>query len=108
MKHVSVFARSALALSLLGAVAGGPAMADDASAPTTAPNCTLSKLPSPEAASQEAAGAKASVDTSAFKKSGTVKLGVSAGYLSNSRWCSRCNFSSIKPQRTRFSPLRSV
>jgi ABC-type sugar transport system substrate-binding protein len=44
----------------------------------------LSKLPSPETASQEAAGAKASVDTSAFKKSGTVKLGVSAGYLSNS------------------------
>jgi ABC-type sugar transport system substrate-binding protein len=48
------------------------------------PNCTLSKLPSPEAASQEAAGAKASVDTSAFKKNGTVRLGVSAGYLTNS------------------------
>ena len=84
MRHGSVLARSTLALSLLGAVAGGPAMSEDASAPTTAPNCTLSKLPSPEAASQEAAGAKASVDTSAFKKSRTVKLGVSAGYLSNS------------------------
>jgi ABC-type sugar transport system substrate-binding protein len=59
-------------------------LAADEMAPTNVPNCALSKLPSPEEASQEAAGAKGSVDTSAFKKTGTVKLGVSAGYLSNS------------------------
>jgi hypothetical protein len=84
MRHGSVLARSAFALSMLGAFAAGPAFAADETAPTAVPNCELSKLASPETASQEAAGAKASIDTSTFKKTGTVKLGVSAGYLSNS------------------------
>jgi len=69
---------------MLGGSAAGTALAADDMAPPTAPNCKLSSLPSPEAASKEAEGAKTAVDTSAFKKSGTVKLGVSAGYLSNS------------------------
>jgi ribose transport system substrate-binding protein len=84
MRQGFVLASSALALSILGGCFGGTALAAEEMAPTNVPNCELSKLPSPEAASQEAAGAKESVDTSAFKKTGTVKLGVSAGYLSNS------------------------
>ena len=83
MRHGSILARTALAV-LLGGGGGAAALADEAAAPTNVANCTLSKLPAPEAASQEAAGAKVAVDTSAFKKTGTVKLGVSAGYLSNS------------------------
>ena len=83
MSYDRVLARAILSLALGGFVVGSALAADDM-APVTAPNCKLSSLPSPEAASKEAEGAKASVDTSAFKKSGTVKLGVSAGYLSNS------------------------
>ena len=84
MRQGSLLARLGLALSIVGGCVGGPALAaDEMAAPTNVPNCALSKLPSSEVASQEAAGAQASVDTSAFKKSGTVKLGVSAGYLTN-------------------------
>lgn len=84
MRHRSVLARPSLALAILCGLAAGPALAAENMAAMTVANCALSKLPSPEAASQEAAGAKAAVDTGAFKKNGTVKLGVSAGYLSNS------------------------
>jgi ribose transport system substrate-binding protein len=77
MKQSSILVRSAIALTVTGVLLAGPALAAEDMAP-------LSKLKSPDAASQEAEGAKATVDTSAFKKGGTVKLGVSAGYLSNS------------------------
>src|SRR5581483_8741833 len=83
MSYGRILARATLAL-MLGGSAAGTALAADDMAPPTAPNCKLSSLQSPEAASKEAEGAKTAVDTSAFKKSGTVKLGVSAGYLSNS------------------------
>jgi ABC-type sugar transport system substrate-binding protein len=49
-----------------------------------ASGCNLSKLPNATKASPEARGAKKLVNTSRFKKHGTIKLGVSAGYLSNS------------------------
>jgi ribose transport system substrate-binding protein len=80
MRPGSIFATSLLAFLMLGACIAGPALA----AGDAVANCKLSTLPSPDAASNEAAGAAASVDTSAFKKDGTVKLGVSAGYLANS------------------------
>jgi ribose transport system substrate-binding protein len=83
MRYGGILARTTLALMLGGCVTGSALAADDM-APVSAPNCKLSSLPSPEAASKEAEGAKAPVDTSAFKKTGTVKLGVSAGYLANS------------------------
>lgn len=83
MSYGRILARATLAL-MLGGSAAGTALAADDMAPPTAPNCKLSSLPSPEAASKEAEGAKTAVDAGAFKKSGTVKLGVSAGYLSNS------------------------
>src|SRR6202044_3899638 len=73
-----------IALTVTGVFLAGPALAAEDMAPVNVANCELSKLKSPDAASQEAEGAKATVDTSAFKKGGTVKLGVSAGYLSNS------------------------
>jgi ribose transport system substrate-binding protein len=84
MRRVSFPAGLAFALSTAIWFAASPAAGADDMATPTVPNCTLSSLPSPETASQEAAGAKNSVDTSGFKKDGTVKLGVSAGYLSNS------------------------
>jgi ribose transport system substrate-binding protein len=83
MSQGGIIARVTLALILGGFVTRSALAADDVM-PVATPNCTLSSLPSPEAASKEAEGAKASVDTSAFKKNGTVKLGVSAGYLANS------------------------
>jgi ribose transport system substrate-binding protein len=84
MKQSSILVRSAIALTVTGVFLAGPALAAEDMAPVNVANCELSKLKSPDAASQEAEGAKATVDTSAFKKGGTVKLGVSAGYLSNS------------------------
>ena len=83
MKVLRIGGKSAFAIALLaGTIFAGTALAEDL--PVDVPGCTLAKLPSPEAASMEAEGAKAMVDTTAFKKSGTIKLGVSAGYLTNS------------------------
>jgi ABC-type sugar transport system substrate-binding protein len=84
MDFFGIGRRPLLAAALFaGTLAAVPAFAAE-DAPINVPGCDLAKLPAPAAASKEAEGAKAMVDTAAFKKSGTIKLGVSAGYLANS------------------------
>jgi ABC-type sugar transport system substrate-binding protein len=84
MDLLGIRGRPLLAAALLaGTLVAAPAFAAE-DAPTDVPGCDLAKLATPAAASNEAQGAKAMVNTTAFKKSGTIKLGVSAGYLSNS------------------------
>ena len=106
MRHGSVFARSALALSLLGAVCRRPGYGGRRQcAHDGAELHTVEAAESRKRRAKRPPGRRPPSTPAPSRKAAPSSSGSAPAICPIRGWCSRCNFSSIKPQRTRiFAP----